>query len=61
MTVTDHAKNTLELAVITKNKVAEMRLNLENILVLDTIHLHKKTGDVIYNSLLKSTLKVSKL
>ena len=30
VTVTDHAKNTLNLAVSTKNKVAEMRLNLES-------------------------------
>ena len=29
VTVTDHAKNTMNLAVSTKNKVAEMRLNLE--------------------------------
>ena len=61
MIVKDHAKNTLNLAVATKNKVAEMRLNLENIPVPDMIHLHKHTGDAIYNNLLKSTLKISKL
>ena len=61
VTVTDHSKNTWNLVVATKNKVVEMRLNLENILVLDIIHLHNHTGDVIYSSLLKSTLKVSKL
>ena len=38
-----------------------MRLNLENILVPNMIHLHQYTGDVIYSNLLKSTLKVSKL
>ena len=34
---------------------------MENILVTDMIHLHKKTGEVIYSDLLKETLKVSKL
>ena len=58
VTITDHAKNTLNLAVATKNKVAEMRLNLENILVPYMIHLRKKNGDVIYSNMLKSTLKV---
>ena len=59
VTVTDHAKNTLKLPVATKNKIVEMRLNLENIPVPNMIHLHKQTWDVIYNNLLKYTLKVS--
>ena len=61
VTVTYHAKNTLNLAVATKNKVVEMRLNLENIPILDLIHLYKQTGEVIYSDLLKATFKVSKL
>ena len=60
MTVTNHAKNTLNLAISIKSKVDEMRLNLENISIPDMIHLKKYTGDVIYSNLLKSTLKVSK-
>ena len=41
VTIRDHTQNTLNLAVATKNKVEEMRMNLENIPVLDLIHLHK--------------------
>ena len=61
MTIKDHAKNTLNLAVSTKNRIAEMRLNLQHIIVPDMIHLHKQTGEVIYSDLLKKTLKVSRL
>ena len=57
----DHAKNTLNLVVATQNRVSEMRLNLQKILVHDKIHLHKKTGEVIHIDLMKVTLKVSKL
>ena len=32
-TIKDHAQNTLNLVVTTKNRVAEMRLNLEKLLV----------------------------
>ena len=39
--VRDHTQNTLNLAVATKNRVAEMRLNLEDIPVPNMIHLHK--------------------
>ena len=55
----DHTQNTLNLAVSTKNKVAEMRMNLENIPLPGNIHLHKKTREVIYIYLIKETLKVS--
>ena len=61
VTATDHAKNTLKLPVATKNKIVEMRLNLENILVPYMIHLHKQTRDVIYSNMLKFTLKVSNI
>ena len=60
MTVRDQAKNPLNLAVTTGNKVVEMRMNL-NIPTTDMIHLHRETGDIIYTHLLKETLKVSKL
>ena len=56
-----HAKNTLNLVVYTKNMVAEMRLNIKDIPVLDMIHLYNQTGEVIYSDLLKATLKVSKM
>ena len=61
VTVRDHDQNNLNLAVVTKNKVVEMRMNLENIYVPDMIHIHKKTGEVIYSDLLKAILKVSRL
>ena len=61
VTVRDHTQNTSNLAIATKNKVAKMRMNLENILVPDMIHLHKQTREIIYSDLLKATLKVSRL
>ena len=61
VTIRDHTQNTLNLVVATKNKVAEIRMNLENILVPEMIYLDKKTGEVIYSDLLKETLKVSRL
>ena len=56
VTVRDQTKNTLNLAVTTGNKVAEMRMNLKNIPTTDMIHLHRETGDMIYTNLLKATL-----
>ena len=61
VTIRDHTQNTLNLEITIKNKVAEMRMNLENIPTLDMIHFHKQVGDVIYSDLLKATLKVSRL
>ena len=61
ITVRDHAKNTLNLAVTTGNKVVAMRMNLKNIPTTDMIHLDKHIGDIIYIDLLKATLQVSKL
>ena len=43
------------------NRITEMRLNLKAIPILDMIHLHKQTGEVIYNEFMKDTVKVSKL
>ena len=59
--VKDHSKNTLNLAVATKNRIDEMRLNLKDIPVLEMIHLHKQAEEVIYSDLMYATLKVSKL
>ena len=61
VTIRDHTQNTLNLEITTKNKVAEMRMNLENIPTPDMIHFHKHDGEVIYSDLLKATLKVSRL
>ena len=59
VTVKDHTRNPLNLVVATMNKIAEMRLNLKAIPILDMIHLHKQTREVIYSDLMKDTLKVS--
>ena len=61
VTVKYHAKHNLNLAVATKNRVAEMRLNLEHIPFPIMIHLHKHTQQVTYSDLLKGTTKVSRL
>ena len=61
MTAIKHAKNTLNLEVVTKNGIAKMILNQKDNPVPDMSHLHKKTGEVIYSDLLKDTLKVSNL
>ena len=45
----------------TKNRVAEMKMDLENIPIPDMIHLLKKTGDILVTNLLKDTLILSKL
>ena len=59
--IRDHTHNTLNLTVSTKNKVVEMMMNMENILMPYMMHLHKQTREVIHNDLLKATLTVSRL
>ena len=61
VTIRDQAKDTLNLAVTTGNKVAELRMNLKNIPTTDMIHLHRETGDIIYTDLLQATLQVLNL
>ena len=56
-----HKNNTLNLAIAFWNRVAEMRINLDDIPVPDMIHLHKQTEDIIHFHFLKSNLKISKL
>ena len=41
--VRDYVQNTLTLALATKNRVVEVKMNLDDIPILDMIHLHKKT------------------
>ena len=57
----DHSKKILNLEITTKIKVAEMKMNLENIPISDMIHLHKQNGDIIYTNILKATLKLSRV
>ena len=51
----------MNLTLETKNGVAEMKMDLENIPILDMIHLHKKIRDILFTNLLKATLRLSKL
>ena len=61
VTVRDHSQKTLNFSIETKNKVAEMKMSLENICIPGMIHLHKQTGDIIFTDMLKATLKLSRL
>ena len=47
--------------MVDDEKFFEAELCLEKISVLDKIHLHRQTGDVLYFNLLKSTLKITRL
>ena len=47
--VRDHKQNTLNLAIASRNIVAEMTVNLDDIVVPDMIHLQNQTGYIIYN------------
>ena len=60
-TVSDHATDTLSLAVTMGNKVLEVKVNLENIPTMDIIHLNRETSDILSTILLKATLHMSKM
>ena len=47
LTIRYHTQNKFNLATTTKNKVAEMKMSLENIPIPDMIHLHKQAGYII--------------
>ena len=59
--IRDQAHSTLKLELATNSKVFEIRMNLEDIPIPDTIHFHKQTGDILFTNFLKTTLKLSKL
>ena len=59
--VRDQAHNTVNLELATNSKVAEIRMDLEDILIPDMIHFQKQTGDILFTNLLSYTLKLSKL
>ena len=56
-----YSQNNLNLALETKNRVFEMKMDLENIPIPHMIHMHKKMWDIFCTDLLKATLKLSKL
>ena len=62
VSVRDYAQNNdMNLALETKNRVVEMKMNLEDIPIPGMIHLHKQTGDILFTDLLKATMRLSKL
>ena len=51
----------MNLALASKNKVAEVKMNLDDIPIPDMFHLHKHIGDMLFTHLMKTTLALSKL
>ena len=61
ISVKDYVQNNMNLALATKNRVTEEKMNLDDIPILDMIHLHKQTRDILFTHLLNTTLELSKL
>ena len=61
VSVRDHKHNTLNLALSSRNRVDEMRINLGDIPITDMIHLRKNIGYIIDIDSLNSTIKISKM
>ena len=59
MTIRDQAKDTLRLAVITGDKIAELKVDMKNVPTSDMIYLHKGIGDILYTNFLQDTLQIS--
>ena len=56
LTIKELTKNVLNIAFIEEEKVAEMKLRMDQISVPDKIHFHRKTSEVLYHDLLQSIL-----
>ena len=56
-----YVHNTLNLALASKNRVVELKMNLDDIPIPNMIHLHKKIGDILFTHLLNITLALSNL
>ena len=61
LSIRDHERNTLNIAVADKDKVLEVKIILDNINMLDKIDFHKQTSDIMYNDLLQSILSTKKM
>ena len=59
--VSDHAIDTLILALTVGNKVSKVNVNLKKVPTTDIIHLNRETNDILNTRLLKATLQISKL
>ena len=51
----------MNLSLVRKNTIAEVKMNLDDIPIPNMIHLHKQTRDILFTHLLKITLELSKL
>ena len=61
ITTRDHEKNTLNISIVDEDKVSEVKIKPDKINMLDKIHFHKKTSDIIYVDMLQSTFEISKM
>ena len=51
----------MNIALVEKEKVVEMKLIMDQISVPDKIHFHRKTSEVFYDDLLQSILSNKKI
>ena len=61
VSVRDYVQNTLNLDLDSKKIVVEVKMNLDDIPILDMIHPHKYTRDILFTHFLKITLELYKL
>ena len=61
VSVRNYVHNTLNLALASKNRVVELKMNLDDIPTPEMIHLHKPTWDILFTHFLKITIALSKL
>ena len=51
----------MKLSVVTDGEISEMEVKLDKINIDDKIKFQRKTSEVLYDDLLQSTLKISKM
>ena len=61
LTIKEPTKKVLNIALAEEEKVAEMKLRMDQISVPNKIHFHMKTSEVLYHDLLQSILSNKKL
>ena len=60
-TVRDPTKGKLNLAVITGDKLAELKVDPKRVPKIDLINLHQGISDFLYTEMLQAALQISKL
>ena len=61
LTIKEPTQNVLNISMVEEDKVAMMKLRVDQISVPDQIHFHRKTREVLYHDLLQSILSNKKL